>query len=51
MINRNEVLVCVLARAQAEGKNLSEIPQAELNIMIEEAIADLRLAEQFAEKH
>ena len=45
MVDRDMVLACVLARLQAEGRNLKTVPQSEIGTLIVEAIADLRLAQ------
>lgn len=44
MIDKDMVMACVLARLQAEGKELNAISQDEVGTLIAEAIADLRLA-------
>ena len=44
MIDRDEVMVCVLARIQAEGKDLAQLSESEIGTLIAEAVADLRLA-------
>jgi len=50
MIDRNMVMACVLARIQAEGKELSSLSQDEIGTLIAEAIADLRFADDVVEK-
>ena len=45
MIDRGMIMVCVLARLNAQGKLLDEVSQDELGTLIAEAIADLRLAD------
>ena len=45
-MDKDMVLACVLARLQAEGKRVEQIKHDEMQKYIDEAIADLRLAEQ-----
>lgn len=45
MIDRDMVMVCVMAQLQAEGKEIKDIFGVKLDAMIDEAIADLELAD------
>jgi len=40
---RQLILLMVLARLQAEGKTLSDVDQVEIDMLIDEAVADLVL--------
>jgi len=46
MIDKNMVMVCVMAQLQAKGKTLQDASQEEISKLIAEAIADLRFADR-----
>lgn len=48
MIDKDMVMVCVLARLQAENKTPNQLSSDDLGKLIAEAIADLRLADDLA---
>ena len=50
MINRQMVMACVLARVEAEGRDLSELSQNEIGALIADAVADLRLADDIVNR-
>ena len=49
MIDAGMVIVSVLARLQAEDRKLSDLTDGERQTMIDEAIADLHLADELVQ--
>jgi hypothetical protein len=50
MIDAGMVMACVLAQLQAQQRTLNDLADDELQALIDEAIADLRLAEEAAQQ-
>jgi hypothetical protein len=46
MIDKNMVMACVLARLQSQGIELEDVTPEHLQETIDEAIADLRFADE-----
>lgn len=46
MIDRDMVLACVLARVQANNKELKDLSQHEIDVLVREAIEELQFADQ-----
>lgn len=50
MIDRDMVLTCVLARVQANNKELKDLSQHEIDVLVREAIEELQFADQINEE-